>query len=144
MKKKEQSFGRQRKELYARMAGESIFEKESRNRRIETALGEGATNLVQEKKKVTTYVWEKKDPDDKFSPIVKKKVRVWVGKVDITKPSTLPSDSSPAVKRARLKASRHYIVSGLRHPHGACGNIGCKKCSPIAAKLYMQKWHPSN
>jgi hypothetical protein len=35
-------------------------------------------------------------------------------------------------KRVRLRAKRKKQVRVLRHRFGACGNIGCKMCSPLS------------
>lgn len=32
-----------------------------------------------------------------------------------------------------LKKSKKVLVSNLKHPNGACGNIGCLKCFPMGA-----------
>jgi hypothetical protein len=33
-------------------------------------------------------------------------------------------------KRAKANAKKRKRYSGISHPNGACGNIGCKKCFP--------------
>lgn len=38
-------------------------------------------------------------------------------------------------KRVKLRAKRKTVIRLVKHAMGPCGNIGCKKCSPLAAEL---------
>lgn len=44
-------------------------------------------------------------------------------------------------KRTRISAAktRPAWPPRIRHRKGACGNIGCRKCSPLAKRLYEEK-----
>lgn len=129
----------ERKLNYARMAAEQ--DKESRNRDLSTALGEGQVNVeakgkwVHTTREVVQYGGEEGDELDARVVRVKEK---YMTEKEIVQPN-LPTSAGRSAKRARLKASKHRLVANSSHPNGACGNVGCSRCNPRPGKVWFHK-----
>jgi hypothetical protein len=48
-------------------------------------------------------------------------------------------DNDQNGKRAQKAAKAGKKVKAVKHRLGPCGNIGCAKCSPLAARLKLEK-----
>jgi hypothetical protein len=98
-------------------------DKDARNKAITDALGETDKHNVETSGR--KHVFRDRETGERI---------VLSEPIELKRAALPTAPASKSAKRARLKASRSRKVRTVRHAHGRCSNVGCVRCSPVAAK----------